>query len=295
MFSIEQLEAFVATVEQGSFSAAARSLNKVQSAISQHIMNLEIDSGLELFDRSSRYPTLTASGEKLLPHAQASLQQHYRLRQSITQIANDESTQLSLAVDEGIPMNNLSSVIEHVAEKFPGVTFEFLSASSVDVIELVESKRATTGVMFSEISLPAGLDFESVGCIEFDVYVGANHPLAKHRVSNIDQLILHRQLLVRSKNSKTSSFQKAYSPDIWYADNYYMLRELVQKGFGWGVLPKHVANYGLKESGIVRLPAEFENLSWHANVDIIQHPAFSSHPIHAYLRSELRQLLGKSS
>lgn len=295
MFSIEQLEAFVATVERGSFSAAARSLNKVQSAISQHIMNLEIDSGLELFDRSSRYPQLTASGEKLYPHAQASLQQHYRLRQSITQIASDESPQLSLAVDEGIPMDNLSSVIEHVSEKYPGVTFEFLSASSVDVIELVESQRATTGVMFSEVSLPAGLDFESVGCIEFDVYVGANHPLAKQKVANIDQLILHRQLLVRSKNSKTSSFQKAYSPDIWYADNYYMLRELVQKGFGWGVLPKHITNYGLKESGIVTLPAEFESLSWHANVDIIQHPAFSAHPIHAYLRSELRQLLGKSS
>ncbi|MFM2589388.1 LysR family transcriptional regulator [Vibrio sp. TBV020] len=293
MYSIEQLEAFVATVEQGSFSAAARSLNKVQSAISQHIMNLEIDSGLELFDRSSRYPKLTLSGTQLLPHAKASLQQHYRLRQCIAQIASDESTQLSLAVDEGIPMDNLSSVIEHVSEKFPGVTFEFLSASSVDVIELVESQRATTGVMFSETSLPVGLDFESVGSIEFDVYVGAKHILAQQRANNVDQLILHRQLLVRSKNSKTSSFQKAYSPDVWYADNYYMLRELIQKGFGWGVLPKHIATYGMASNDIVRVPVEFENLNWNANVDIIQHPAFSSHPIHAYLRSELRQLLGK--
>ncbi|KKL13509.1 hypothetical protein LCGC14_2525030, partial [marine sediment metagenome] len=43
MFSIDQLHAFIATVEAGSFSAAARRLSKVQSVVSQHIINLEID------------------------------------------------------------------------------------------------------------------------------------------------------------------------------------------------------------------------------------------------------------
>lgn len=295
MFSIEQLEAFAATVEHGSFSAAARALNKVQSAVSQHVINLEIDSGFELFDRSGRYPTLTEQGKKLLPHALAALQQHARLKQSAFQIANNEQPHLTLAVDEGIPLTNLSAVINQVTRQYPGVTFEFLSASSVDIIELVESKRATTGVMFSEINLPPNLDFESVGTIGFDVYVSTSHPLAKTVSPNVDQLVLHRQLLVRSKNSKTSSFQKAYSPDIWYADNYYIVRELIQKGFGWGVLPTHIAQFGLDSNDTVRVPVEFENLSWNANVDVIQHPAYSSQPVHAYLRAKLRHLLGKPS
>ncbi|MDP2516912.1 LysR family transcriptional regulator [Photobacterium damselae subsp. piscicida] len=42
-FSIEQLEAFVAAAETGSFSAGARKLNKAQSVISTAIANLELD------------------------------------------------------------------------------------------------------------------------------------------------------------------------------------------------------------------------------------------------------------
>lgn len=49
--SLEQLQAFVATVETGSFSAAARYLGKAQSAISTAVSNLEIDLDNSLFVR----------------------------------------------------------------------------------------------------------------------------------------------------------------------------------------------------------------------------------------------------
>lgn len=49
-FSIEQLQAFVASAEQGSFSAAARHLGKAQSVVSAAIANLEADLNLSLFD-----------------------------------------------------------------------------------------------------------------------------------------------------------------------------------------------------------------------------------------------------
>jgi DNA-binding transcriptional LysR family regulator len=291
MFSFEQLEAFVATVETGSFSSAARSLNKVQSAVSQHIMNLEIDAGFTLFDRSGRYPTLTPQGKQLLPYAEATLQQHRRLKQGITQIFEDEHTDLSIAIDEGVPLHHLSKAIDAVIEQYPGVNFEFLAASSVDIIELVESKRASTGIIFSEVDLPKGIDFESIGQVEFDVYVASQHALAQSTAENLETLTLHRQLIVRSKNSKTSSFQKAYSPNVWYADNYYILMDLIANGFGWGVLPKHLVQPLLDSGAIIRLPVKFEQLTWHANVDVIQHPAFSALPIHTRLRAEIRTLL----
>jgi DNA-binding transcriptional LysR family regulator len=47
-----------------SFFSAARLLSKVQSAISQHIISLKIDCGVELFDRSGLYPRLTSQGER---------------------------------------------------------------------------------------------------------------------------------------------------------------------------------------------------------------------------------------
>ena len=67
MPSPESLKAFVLAAELGSFSAAARRMNKAQSAISTAIANLEIDTDLKLFDRNSRSPTLTPDGQALLP------------------------------------------------------------------------------------------------------------------------------------------------------------------------------------------------------------------------------------
>ncbi|MDG2658926.1 LysR family transcriptional regulator, partial [Vibrio parahaemolyticus] len=43
MFTIEQLQAFIATSETGSFSGAARKLGRAQSVVSQHIINMEVD------------------------------------------------------------------------------------------------------------------------------------------------------------------------------------------------------------------------------------------------------------
>jgi hypothetical protein len=57
MLSLEQINMLVLSAELGSFSACARKLGKVQSAVSHGISNLEVDLGVELFDRSSRSPT----------------------------------------------------------------------------------------------------------------------------------------------------------------------------------------------------------------------------------------------
>ena len=57
--SLDQLRAFLAAVDEGSFSAAGRRLSRTQSAISEAIGSLETHLGVSLFDRSGRYPRLT--------------------------------------------------------------------------------------------------------------------------------------------------------------------------------------------------------------------------------------------
>src|SRR5690606_6677625 len=61
----EQLLMFKTVMETGSFSAAARQLGKVPSAVSMAIANLEIDLNLELFQRIGREPKPTAQAQVL--------------------------------------------------------------------------------------------------------------------------------------------------------------------------------------------------------------------------------------
>jgi DNA-binding transcriptional LysR family regulator len=60
--SLDQLRAFIAAVDEGSFSAAGHSLRRTQSVVSQTLANLERQIDIQLFDRSGRYPRLTAVG-----------------------------------------------------------------------------------------------------------------------------------------------------------------------------------------------------------------------------------------
>ena len=286
MFSIEQLQAFVATVETGSFSAAARRLGKVQSVTSQHIINLEIDCNTTLFTRTGRYPKLTDAGKKLLPQAQALLSQHQRLKNSAL-----APTEITIALDEGIPFKTITNTISELEVKYPHITLEFLSASSLDIIDMLSNEQALTGVVFSELAIPNYLDFECIGAVKFDLYIAKSHPLANQMCENIDGLRMYRQLLIRSRNTQTSSFQLKISPDIWYADNYFLLLELVLQGHGWCLLPDHVATESLQNGKLVKLPLEFKEMGWLANVDVLQHQRHSSLEVFKVLRNLLRNIL----
>src|SRR6056297_1783574 len=67
------LRAFVAVADTGGFTAAARLLNRTQSAVSLQIKRLETLYGTQLFTRDSRRVGLTASGTRMLPYARRML------------------------------------------------------------------------------------------------------------------------------------------------------------------------------------------------------------------------------
>ncbi|WP_299490381.1 LysR family transcriptional regulator [uncultured Shewanella sp.] len=290
MPTLEQLHAFITTVETGSFSAAARKLGKVQSAISQHIVNMEVDINHTLFNREGRYPVLTEQGELLLPQARAVVAQHDRLTLQIECLEQIEITSMTLAIDEGIPYTKLSDSLEKIATDYPQLHIEILCASSKDIIELVKNKRATVGIIFNNELYPEHVDFESLGSVLFDVFVSPEHPLAHTHSAHVDMLKLHRQLVIGSKKTK---YINALSPNIWHADNYYMLLELTKSGLGWSFLPQHLSKEALSNKQICKLPIKFKQLGWQANVDIIQHKSASDSTFNQYLRQLLRTLLEK--
>ncbi len=70
--SLNELEAFVAVVEQGSFSRAALWLGLSQPSVSQRVQTLETSCGLRLLDRTHGV-RLTASGREIYNKARAVL------------------------------------------------------------------------------------------------------------------------------------------------------------------------------------------------------------------------------
>jgi len=70
---LRQLTVFVAVAEEGTFTAAARRVGVVQSAVSTAISSLERELGEPLFERTTRHVALTDAGRALLPEARGTL------------------------------------------------------------------------------------------------------------------------------------------------------------------------------------------------------------------------------
>ncbi len=71
LISLDQLRTSMAAADTGSFSVAGRKTGGAQSVVSHTLANLEGQIEVTLFDRSGRYPVLTAQGHVLLEEARA--------------------------------------------------------------------------------------------------------------------------------------------------------------------------------------------------------------------------------
>jgi len=97
--TLDQMRVLVAVADAGSFSAAARKVGRVQSAISQSIQTLETTLGLVLFDRSGKTPRLTDAGKALVNDSRALIAGAQAIRARAQSMAEDVEPELTLAVD----------------------------------------------------------------------------------------------------------------------------------------------------------------------------------------------------
>jgi DNA-binding transcriptional LysR family regulator len=117
--TLDQLRVLVAVAETGSFSAAARRLGRVQSAISQTVQTLESTLGVPLFDRSSKVPVLNDAGRVILADARNLIRGADTLKARAESIAEAVEPELTLAVEATFPNDLLMASLKGLIAVFP--------------------------------------------------------------------------------------------------------------------------------------------------------------------------------
>src|SRR6185295_7006686 len=119
--SLDQLRTFIAAVDEGSFSAASRKLLRSQSVVSETISNLEEQIGVKLFDRSSRYPKLTAEGMAVLGDARSIITGVDLLKARAKGMSAGLEPELSVVIDVFYPIDAITQVAKEFRHTYPGV------------------------------------------------------------------------------------------------------------------------------------------------------------------------------
>lgn len=133
------LRAFVAVTETGGFGAAAKLLNRTQSAVSLQIKRLEDRLGATLFDRTSRSVKLTADGARLLPYARRLLDLEDEAQAQLTGTVEGERIRFGLTEEHAAA--HLPALLSRLRAAHPETRVEIVCAISSDLVDLFQEGR----------------------------------------------------------------------------------------------------------------------------------------------------------
>lgn len=147
---------FLAVVEEGGVTAAARRLNCVQSNVTARIRSLEGMLGLPLFHRNGRGVVPTRAGERLLPHARQVATALRAARDSLWDLVNPDRPGGPLAIGsmETTAACRLPPVLAAYHAAFPDVELSLRTGSTGAMVDDVLSYRLDAALVGGPVDHP---------------------------------------------------------------------------------------------------------------------------------------------
>jgi DNA-binding transcriptional LysR family regulator len=253
-----QLRTFIAAAEEGSFSAAGRKLGRAQSVVSQILSGLEAQIAVKLFDRSRRYPKLTAAGQSLLLEARAASDTIDSFKSSARALRAGLEPELAVVVDVMYPMDALTRVVGLFRAKFPRTALRLHVEALGGVIQLVLDGRCRLGIVGTLPTVPEQVTSTPLLSVPFVTVVSPEHAFARYRgvipkavVARHIQLVLtDRTVLSEGRNFGV------ISPQTWRLADLGAKLAFLRAGFGWGQMPAFIVKSDLQRGTLVKVRIE---------------------------------------
>ena len=253
--TLDQLRVLVAIAETGSFSAAGRRLHRVQSAISHAVCSMEEQFGAPLFDRGTRRPVLTATGEAVLAVARDVCARADALRELVGAVRRGEEALVEFAMDVVYPIQALTAACRDFAAAWPAVQLRLHTDTLGPVADRVRDGSCVFGVIGPAADV-RGLVPRYLGSVRMVPVVAPTHPLAAEPPGiPSERLAEHVQIVLSERATGTSETpdQGVLSPRTWRVHDLQTKRALLLEGLGWGNLPQPLVTEDLDAGRLVHV------------------------------------------
>lgn len=245
----------LAVVQEGSFSGAARRLNRAQSAVTYAIQRLEEQLGVELFDRASYRASLTEAGRSLLPRARLIAEEMRLFCDQAQGISEGLEPELTLVVEAMFPMEVLTEALRAFGARFPSVPPRLYVESLGAAVELVLNGDCALGLLLAQTSQFDALTLHSLLDIRLVHVAAPGHPLAL-----MDQPVAREdlrrevQLVVTDRSALTDPRDYGViSTQTWRLADLGAKHAMLLAGLGWGGMPEHLVAADLAAGRLKRI------------------------------------------
>ena len=254
-----ELKVFVTVATEHSFSRAAIKLCRTQPAVSQAVRRLEEDLGELLFDRSTKYATLTPAGDALLPEAIQLLRMADEAAATVRQLSQRDRAVLRIGGDEADAHILLPALSTFLLQQ-PHVSVEFRRVVDPDVVAEVGAGTIDIGITTRE-RVPAPLCSVPVPVLSpgFCALLPKSHPFASWPELPLTLLRSERLVTLTGLSLPESITMRATADPASPTGLFVVmpgldsLKHAVANGLGIGIVPRAVVS-SLTLAGLVAIP-----------------------------------------
>jgi len=260
-FDLQQLQAFVAVADKGSFRTAAEHIQLSAPALGRRVAKLEDILGARLFTRSTREVRLTRVGEAFLERARAALDDLESAVLGIHEISARHAGRISIACVPSAATTLMPLAIKSFCAEMPRVRIRVIDEGMNEVAAAVVSGEADFAFGFPGTA-DAALQFEPLWRDPYVLAVRRDHPLARRRGVNVADVGSDAWLSVAHTSRNRQVLDEYFNaqgraPQAWLeVAHVTTLLAMVDTGLGVGIVPSlalpqgHAGIVGVKLLGI---------------------------------------------
>lgn len=273
MFELYQLRYFLAVVETGSFTRAAKRSRVSQPTLSAGIQKLEAALDVQLLDRSSRRVALTSAGAQFLERTRAILSQVQLAQNELAQAAAPDVLRLGVLMT--IPSSSVAPLVRHFVRSAAGARLELFEGTEQELANRLGAGQldVALGIVRPAHRSRAEFLYEE----GYSLALAAHHPLADRSVVEVAQLadeatIVRRRCEVLSETSRFWTDHNVRPPLVYRTEHDERALAMVGAGLGTTVMPDH---YSAPE--VVRVP--LSGFNYRRRVGLIHRPGRKRPPL----------------
>lgn len=195
---IEQLQAFLAIAETGSFQQAARQCDVTQSTISRQIQALESEVGMPLLHRSNQ-AKLTIAGDRFLPHARKMWQEWRTAMQELEEMRLGKQPELCIAAIHSVCAFHLPPVLQRFCQDYPEVQLRVTSLGSDRALKVLKDGLVDLAIVMNNRFLTASPEMivDQLYDEPVRILMAANHPLTQYQEVPWSELVHYPQVVFK--------------------------------------------------------------------------------------------------
>lgn len=271
------LETFVAVMELGSLSAAARRLGRSQSQLSQWMAELEVDTGLCLFERSGNRALPTAQAQQWLPWARQALQQLHTLQRRTQALAGSQCWQLTIAVEECLSPQVMAPALSVWHQRWPGRLLTIGQYEHGELMYQLEQQQLQLALAYEHQDHLPGFNYRRLGYMD-EVFVASHewvktcgfNPTAQQLCQQLE-LVWAGQAAEELKQTP-ASVNEALNPDHWLLSDIGLLKQLLIRGCGYALLPRLEVQAEIDAGQLTVVQPDFETAHIDRRIQLLWAP-----------------------